>query len=131
MRARCSIFTSRRRTITMNKNSCQGSPNTIHDSEKNIDFKCQEMKYLLKYSFQSNYYFSKESEWTIKCFIVSFHIVCILLYFNETSKVRKHSICLCFLVYLFVYLFAPIHSLTFPLFVFPSLPHPSTLFFCS
>lgn len=74
MRERCSIFTYGKATITTNKNSCQGSLQNIHDSEKNIDFKCQEMKYLLKCSFQSSYYFPKETEWTVKCFIVLFHI---------------------------------------------------------
>lgn len=42
------------------KIAAPASLTNIHDSEKTIDFKCQEMKYLLKYSFQSSYYFQRK-----------------------------------------------------------------------
>lgn len=42
--------------------------------------------------FLINYYFPKEHEWSIKFFIVLFHTVCILLFFEEIPKAWKQSI---------------------------------------
>lgn len=66
-------------------------------------FECQEMKYLLKCSFQPNYYFPKESERTVKCFTELVRVVRILLDFKETGGVRKHFISVFLSVCLSVY----------------------------
>lgn len=49
------------------------STKNIHDNVKNIDFKSQEMKYLLKCFIPSSYYFPKETEGTTKYFTELLH----------------------------------------------------------